>query len=203
MIGSRLFYVIVNFNQFRSDPVDIIKIWQGGLVFYGAFLFACPVVIYIIHKKHLPFWKTVDISAPSIAIGHAFGRLGCLFAGCCYGKACDLPWAMTFAHPQTLAPIGIPLHPTQIYAAICNLTIFIILMAIRSRMRFDGQLFLIYVMLYGIARSVIEIFRGDDRGGMILGMFSVAQVIGLSITIMSLMLMMYLRQRYDKANNFS
>src|SRR3989339_541590 len=118
ILGSRLFYVATSPEMFLKNPVEILKIWNGGLVFYGGFIAALVTGVIYLKVKNIPVWKTADIMAPSIALAHFFGRIGCFFAGCCYGKYCDLPWAVTFNHPDSLAPTGIPLHPTQLYEAL-------------------------------------------------------------------------------------
>ncbi|RLC16524.1 MAG: prolipoprotein diacylglyceryl transferase [Deltaproteobacteria bacterium] len=195
IVASRLFYVATNLDIFLSDPLEIFRIWKGGLVFYGAFIGALIAVVIYLKKEKMPLWKTVDILIPSLAIGHFFGRLGCLFAGCCYGKTCDLPWAITFSHPESLAPMGIPLHPTQLYSAFNNLMIFGLLCLFRPRKKFDGQLFWIYVLLYGITRSVIEIFRGDFRGQIIFGMLSISQTIGGAFAFIAIIMLIVLSRR--------
>jgi phosphatidylglycerol:prolipoprotein diacylglycerol transferase len=127
IVGSRLFYIFSNPKLFLSDPLEIFRIWNGGLVFYGGFVIALVTAILYLKRKKLSLFLTADIMAPPLALGHFFGRLGCLFAGCCYGKATDLPWAITFTNTESLAPLGVPLHPTQLYAAINNLLIFVFL----------------------------------------------------------------------------
>lgn len=124
IIGSRLFYVITTPASFIENPVDIFKIWNGGLVFYGGFILALVTAAWYVRKQHLNVWQIADVFAPSIALGQFFGRLGCFSAGCCYGKVCDLPWAVTFHDPNSLAPTNIPLHPTQLYHALGNVMIF-------------------------------------------------------------------------------
>ena len=124
ILGSRLFYVATSPEMFLRNPVEILKIWNGGLVFYGGFIAALVTGVIFLKVKNIPVWKTADIMAASVALAHFFGRIGCFFAGCCYGKHCDLPWAVTFNHPDSLAPTGIPLHPTQLYEALGNLAIF-------------------------------------------------------------------------------
>ncbi len=195
IVGSRLFYVATNPEMFFSDPLEIFKIWKGGLVFYGGFVAALITGFIYLKKANMPLWKTGDIMAPSIAVGHFLGRLGCFFAGCCYGKTSDLPWAVTFKHPETLAPIGIPLHPTQLYSAINNLIIFAVLLIFRRYKKYDGQLFWIYVLLYGITRSIIEGFRGDYRGQTILGMLSISQAIGGIMAVIAIVMMVILGRR--------
>ncbi len=195
IVGSRMFYVFTNFNMFISDPLEIFRIWNGGLVFYGGFILALITAIVFVQRKRLSLFKTSDIMAPALAIGHAIGRIGCFFAGCCYGKACDLPWAVTFTNPDSLAPANVPLHPTQLYAAAANSLIFILLWVLRSRKKFDGQIFWIYVLLYGVARSVVEIFRGDFRGDLVFGVLSISQTIGGSMVFVAVVMLVVLGKR--------
>jgi phosphatidylglycerol:prolipoprotein diacylglycerol transferase len=192
VIGSRLFYVLVNPSEFLEAPLEIFKIWKGGLVFYGGFIAAMITSIIYLRLKKISLWKTTDSIAPALAAGHFFGRLGCFSAGCCYGRACDLPWAVTFTHPETLAPIGIPIHPTQLYSAAANLVIFGFLWYFRGKKKFDGQLFWIYVLLYGISRFFIEIFRDDFRGPVFLEMLSVSQVIGIAMAAIGIVMLIIL-----------
>jgi len=146
----------------------------------------------------MPLGKTADIAAMAIPLGHFFGRIGCFFAGCCYGRTCDLPWAVSFHHHQSLAPLDTLLHPTQLYSAAANLFIFSILFAARGHKRFDGQLFWMYMLIYGIVRSLIETLRGDDRGGYLLGQLSISQTIGFSLAAVSFLVLVILNRRYRK-----
>ena len=82
IVGSRILYVLLNFHQYREDPIGVIRIWEGGLVFYGGFILAVGVTIWYVRRNELELWPVADILAPSIALGHFFGRLGCFFAGC-------------------------------------------------------------------------------------------------------------------------
>ena len=191
IIGSRFLYVAVNPGIFFSDPLEVFRVWNGGLVFYGGFIAAVAAAIIYLKKEKISIPKTSDIMAPSIAVGHFFGRMGCFFAGCCYGRVCDFPWSVKFTHPDSLAPIGIPLHPTQLYSSLNNLMIFIVLWYFRRRKKYDGQLFLIYVSLYGITRSFLEVFRGDDRGDFLFEILSVSQVLGLSMAGIAFIMLFY------------
>jgi len=193
IVGSRLFYVATNPKLYLSAPLEIFKIWNGGLVFYGGFIAALITALIYMRLKGMPIWKTADILAPSLALGQALGRMGCFFAGCCYGKACDLPWAITFTNPDTLAPIGVPVHPTQLYSAFTNLAIFTLLFSFRKRKTFDGQIFWLYVLLYAITRSIIEIFRGDFRGQLVFGVLSISQATGCLMAILAVIMIVYLR----------
>ncbi len=185
ILGARLFYVATNFNLFRSDLLEIFRIWHGGLVYYGGFISSLIVAFIYAKIKKMPVWNTADIVALVIPAGHFFGRIGCFFAGCCYGKECDLPWAVIFSHKDTLARQDILLHPTQLYAALANLIVFIFLFYFRKHKQYDGQVFWVYMLVYGIIRSIIEIFRGDERGATILDIFSISQTIGLSAAAVS------------------
>ena len=199
ILGSRLFFVLLNLDYFMAAPLDIFKIWSGGLVFYGGFIAAFATALALIRAYRLPLGKTADIAALALPLGHFLGRLGCFSAGCCYGETCELPWAVSFAHPESLAPLHTPLHPTQLYSAAANLFIFLVLFAFRKRKRFAGQLLLFYLVLYGVLRSIIEIFRGDDRGAHIFNIFSVSQALGLSVAFFSIVALVMIRRNMHKA----
>lgn len=179
LLGARLMYVIVEHKYFFANPLEIFKFWKGGLVYYGGLIFAMIVAVLYMKKKEMPVWKVADILAPSIAIGQAIGRWGCFFAGCCYGVKTGVPWAIVFTDPNSLAPLGIPLHPTQIYLSLNAVVIFSILMWLSKRKSFDGQIIWAYGVLYSIGRFLIEYLRGDDRGYAIESLFSTSQFIGI------------------------
>ena len=195
IVGSRILYVLVNWSDFRHDPFEIVRIWHGGLVFYGGFIGALIAVLWYIRRKGLPLLKTADIMAPSIAFGQFVGRIGCFFSGCCYGKTCDLPWAVIFTHAESLAPKGVPLHPTQLYSALNSLLIFLVLVGLKRHKGFEGQIFWAYVLLYAVTRSILEHFRGDERGMFIEGMLSTSQLIGLIMAVIAIAMMIILKQR--------
>ncbi len=186
ILGGRILYIIVEYKYFAANPLEMLKFWKGGLVFYGGLIGAVGVGGYLIGKYQLPFWKTGDILAPSLAIGQAIGRWGCYFAGCCYGAPTDVPWAITFTNEKSLAPLNIPLHPTQIYLSLNALAIFGVLMWLRKRKQFDGQVFLAYGILYSIGRFVIEFYRNDDRGFAVQNVLSTSQFIGIFIFALAL-----------------
>jgi phosphatidylglycerol:prolipoprotein diacylglycerol transferase len=195
LIGARLLFVFMNFAEYAAEPFRIFKIWEGGLVFYGGLLSAAAIGIWYIKRFGLPFWQVADILAPSLAIGHAMGRIGCFFAGCCYGRTCDVPWAVTFTDPQSLAPQGIPLHPTQLYS---SLSLFGFLIVLRKKKSFQGELFGTYILCYAIGRFLLEFLRGDPRGVFLGGVFSPAQVIGIPLAGISVAMLLYLRKRGTK-----
>lgn len=195
IVGSRILYVVIEWPTFVNDPVEIVRIWHGGLIFYGGFLGAVMTALWYVRKKGLPVWKTADIIAPSIAFGQFVGRLGCFSAGCCYGKPSSLPWAVTFTHPESLAPIGVALHPTQLYSSLNGLVIFGLLTWLKRVKRFQGQIFWTYVLLYSVTRSIIEFFRGDDRGILLGGMISISQFIGVIAAAIAVAMIVVLTRR--------
>lgn len=164
LFGARLTYVMLNWASFRTDILSVFKIWEGGLVFYGGFLAALGATWVFAQKKSIPFLKLTDLVAPALALGHAIGRLGCFMAGCCYGKPSILPWSVTFRHPESLAPLGIPLHPTQTYEALGNLILFGILFLLLAKKWKTGTTTSAYLIGYGVMRFFLEFFRGDERG---------------------------------------
>ena len=140
--------------------------------------------------------------APGIALGHVVGRFGCLFAGCCYGKPTTMPWGITFTDPFAAAnvgtPLGVPLHPTQLYEAGAELLILVVLLLDRTRRagRSPGRTFWLYMLLYAISRFIIEFFRGDERGTV--GMFSTSQFISIVLAPLAIVMLVYL-SRVDDA----
>lgn len=193
LIGSRLFYVFDNWDEFRDQPISIFYFWRGGLVFYGGLIGAFLVGLWYVKKSHLKFTLLADLVAPSIALGQAIGRLGCFSAGCCYGKPTEILWAVTFKDPHTLAPRDIPLHPTQLYESLATFSIFLILIVMRRQERFQGKLFWYYLLFYATARFIIEFFRGDPRGWTIPQILSPAQA--LSILAAGLAIFMLKRKK--------
>jgi phosphatidylglycerol---prolipoprotein diacylglyceryl transferase len=160
MLGGKLFHVIFFWNDFIAAwHAEGLRSLREGFVFYGGFIVASLTAVAYARLKRLPLAKLADVFAPAIALGHAFGRLGCFFNGCCYGKACAFPWAVKFPQPHLMA--GIPVHPTELYEALGLLAIFSGLTAFYRRKRFDGQVWWLYVLSYGALRFLVEFFRGD------------------------------------------
>lgn len=193
IVGSRLLYIVVEYKEYISNPLRIFKVWEGGLVFYGGFIMAMAVVIIYIRKHEMNLWKVGDILAPSVAIGQGVGRLGCFFAGCCYGRETDVLWAVIFKDPNTLAPMDVHIHPTQLYDSANGFIIFAILLILRKFKKFDGQLFWTYTLLYAVGRFIVEIFRGDERGFVIESFLSTSQFIAIPLFIVSLAMLIKLK----------
>lgn len=193
IVGSRLLYIVVEYKEYISNPLRIFKVWEGGLVFYGGFIMAMAVVIIYIRKHGMNLWKVGDILAPSVAIGQGVGRLGCFFAGCCYGRETDVPWAVIFKDPNTLAPMDVHIHPTQLYDSANGFIIFTALIILRKFKKFDGQLFWTYTLLYAVGRFIVEIFRGDERGFVIESFLSTSQFIAIPLFAVSIIMMIKLK----------
>jgi len=202
IIGARIFYIFEYHSFYFKHPFEIFKIWKGGLVFYGGLIFGIIAVIINVKRYKLNLWKIGDIFLVALPLGQFFGRLGCLSAGCCYGKPCNLPWAIKFTNEEALAPKNIYLHPTEIYHALANLTIFFILFFYykKGNKKFDGEIALLYGMLYSIGRFIIEFYRGDYRGH--IWIFSIPQIISIIIFWISLIIY-FIKRRKSNEKTFS
>jgi phosphatidylglycerol---prolipoprotein diacylglyceryl transferase len=195
LVGAKLLLLVVDFDQFRRSPGELLSLARSGGVFYGGLILAVSVAFWYIARHRMPFWTTCDVFAPGIALGHVTGRLGCLAAGCCYGRPTDVAWGITFTNPLAASVVGTPLnirlHPTQLYEAGAELLILILLLITERRGRpFSGRTFWGYMLLYAISRYIIEFYRGDPRG-MLLGM-STSQVISLVLAPLSLAMLAWL-----------
>jgi len=199
IIGARLLYVAINGGYYLRHPAEIIAVWNGGLVYYGGVAGgAVASVIYLLPRR-LPAWQYADLVAPAAALGQGIGRWGCLAAGCCYGKPTGVPWAIHFHDAASLAPTGVGLHPTQIYDSLAGFTLFAILWAFRRHKRFDGQVMLLYLALYSVARTTVELFRGDGERGLVLhGTLSTSEIISAGVILAAAILYLY-RQRAARA----
>ena len=178
IVGSLVFYVITNWGEFRDDPVSVVFFWRGGLVFYGGLIFAFAAGLWYVRNNRLPFRRLADLTAPSIALGQALGRLGCFAAGCCFGAPASVPWAVTFRDPESLAPQGVPLHPAQLYESAAAFAIFFILRRMRLNPKYEGKIFWFYLFFYSTSRYIIEFYRNDPRGWVIPDFLSSAQAVG-------------------------
>src|SRR6476469_1886972 len=178
-----------------SDPSELITLARSGGVFYGGLILAVSVALWYIRKIGLPLWTTCDVFAPGIALGHVVGRFGCFFAGCCWGKPTDVPWAITFTNPYAAAnvgtPLNVPLHPTQLYEAGAEALILGLLLFTERRGRtYPGRTFWLYMLLYAISRFIIEFYRGDERGTV--WIFSTSQFISVLLAPLSIVMLVYL-----------
>jgi len=161
-VGGRLAYVLGwEPELFWQDPLGVFAVWRGGLALHGGLLAGFAAALWFCRSRRLKTWALADVFAPAIILGQGIGRLGCFLSGDAYGRPTDLPWAVVFSSPGALAPLGVPLHPVQLYEFALDLFLFAALWIFRRRARFDGQLFLIYAAGYGLIRLVTEVFRGD------------------------------------------
>jgi phosphatidylglycerol:prolipoprotein diacylglycerol transferase len=161
LAGARTVYVVSYWDRdFAGRPwFEAFQVWRGGLVFYGGLIGGTLAAMLRLKWLRLPMWRVGDCLAPGIAMGHAFGRIGCLFNGCCYGHPANVPWAIRF--PKGTLPLDVPVHPTQIYESLLNLGLAGALAWFHGRRRFDGQVFALYLVAYAFVRSFTEWFRGD------------------------------------------
>lgn len=183
IIGSRLLDVILKWDYFSQHPLEIFMVWKGGLAFQGGLILGLLAVLFYIYRHQMPLWTTLDIMSLAMPWGQFIGRLGCFMAGCCFGKECHLPWAVTFNHPETLALRGVPLHPTQLYESFLSLGVFFFLLWFRHRQTFPGQILGVYFLLAGTVRFVVEFWRGDERGPVLFGGMASTQVIALGLAL--------------------
>jgi len=183
--GARFYYVLAsNPIYFFRHPLDIFAIWRGGLALHGGLIGGILAGLWFCRRRGLAFWSFADLLTPSIMLGQAVGRGACTLNGCSFGKPTTLPWAITFTDPAAQAPHNVPLHPTQFYEMAADFLVFLVLWNYRKKTRFEGQLFLTYVIVYAVVRFLLEFFRGDSL--LIAGMFPVPQVFSALIFVAGL-----------------
>jgi len=192
-VGGKLFFYLERPSYFLANPELMLHNFSGGFVFYGSFITIIPFVIWYLKKYKIPVFPMLDILAITTLIVHSIGRLGCFFGGCCYGKPTSAITGIIF--PRTN---GVHVHPTQLYEITALLTIMAILLYIKKRQQFKGQLFLLYIIFYAIARSVLELFRGDKRGFVIDGILSHSQFIGIILILITLFIYQKIKINYLK-----
>jgi len=184
LAGARLYFVLVSEPlEYLRHPWEILAIWNGGMSLHGGLLGGLLAGFWFTRSHRLPFWRFADTVTPSIMLGQAVGRMACVLNGCSYGKPTLLPWAITFTNPNSAAPHNVPLHPTQFYELSTDLALFGLLWLLRKRLSFDGQLFLLYWMSYGLARLILESFRGDSL--MVGGLIPVPQLASAVIILLA------------------
>jgi len=201
LVGAKLLLFVVDFRRYTSHPRDLMELLRSGGVFYGGLIAAVVVALVYLRRHRLPLWTTTDVFAPGIALGHVVGRLGCLMAGCCFGRPASVPWAITFRDPAAMAnvgtPLGVPLHPTQLYEAGAEALILAFLLAFERRGRpFPGRTFWSYMLLYGLSRFVIEFYRGDSRG-MVFDVLSTSQFVSVILVPLAIVMLVVLGRRPD------
>ncbi len=209
IVGARVLYVIVQFREFDS-VLGPFKIWQGGLVAYGGMIGGFLASWYNCRRRGIPLLQWADASAPSVLLGTAITRVGCLLFGCDYGRRTDLPWGIRFPRTapawedhlhngwiQSESLSSLPIHPTQVYEMIVGLLVFGLCMLLRRWRKFSGLPFIGWVVGYGIGRPIVEFFRDDDQRGNV-GPLSTSQFIGIVATCLGLALLAVLVRRYRR-----
>ena len=195
-LGAKLLLFVVEWDHIVQNPAFALTLLRSAGVFYGGLILALVAAFWYMRRHRMPLWTTCDAFAPGIALGQAVGRIGCLLAGCCYGKPTGLPWGITFTSPIASAnsgtPLDVALHPTQLYESAVALLILGILLLIERRRRFfPGQTFWTYLLLYPVARFTIEFFRGDPRGT-VFDLLSTSQFVSALLIPLSLIMLVRL-----------
>ncbi len=179
-MGGKILYIIVNFKLFLQDPLT--HLGSEGFVVYGGIIVGIFSIFVYCRIKKLSFLSYMDMMSPAVMINQGFGRIGCFMAGCCHGRPTTSAFSVTFTDPHCLAPTGVPLIPTQPISAVFDLCVAAFLFAIQRKVKYRGTVSGLYLMLYGVGRFVIEIFRGDlDRGTV--GNLSTSQFISIFMVI--------------------
>jgi len=191
ILGAKILYIINDWSYYTAHPADIFSVntLQAGGVFSGGLVAALLAAAWYIRKHHLPALATCDAFAPGLAIGHAIGRIGCFSAGCCWGKPTTAWWGVTFTNPIANELVGTPLghalEPTQLFEAAVELANFFFLTWLLTRKRFDGQVFAAYLILYGVARYLLEFLRDDPGRGSVFGGFMTGtQLISICLVVL-------------------
>ena len=196
VVGARAAEVLTNWAHYAAHPAQIIRVDQGGLVYYGGFILACLAVIAFARRRRDPLWALADYAVVGLPLGHALGRVGCFINGCCYGLPTTLPWAVRF--PDTHESHGVPVHPTQLYEAAYNLLLFGVLLAFYLRRRPPaGRVFALYLLLYPPFRLLVEFIREEPRNGFGL---TAAQMTSLPLLLAGLALWWFLGRRTRAAH---
>ena len=188
--GAKLMMFLIDIPYYTQHPGEIFSLGtlQAGGVFYGGLIAALAVAVWYMRKTRLPGWKTADVFAPAIALGHGVGRIGCFSAGCCWGVECHRPWAVTFtspvAHDLVGVPLHLPIHPTQLYEAFAEFAIFAFLYWRSRKPHGDGGIIGAYLMLYSTARFTVEFFRVHEQGNVLGGALDASQWISAGLFLL-------------------
>jgi phosphatidylglycerol---prolipoprotein diacylglyceryl transferase len=175
LAGAKVWLILADWEYYRQNPGDIFSMstLQAGGVWYGGLITAAVVLVLYAWRAKLTFAQLGDVYAAPLALGHGIGRLGCFSAGCCYGRPTTLPWGVIFTNPYAHqivgTPLGVPLHPTQLYEAAAEFINVFILFRLGVGKRPPGQVIGAYAFLYGLTRFTVEFFRGDPGRTPILG----------------------------------
>lgn len=180
-IGGKVFFFFENPSYYIHHLGKLLS--GNGFVFFGSLLFSIPTMLWFFKRNKIPTLPMLDVMAIVTCIVHGFGRIGCFMAGCCHGTPTDSPLSIVFTDPICQAkPLNTPLHPTQLYESGFIFLLLSFLLWLKGRKKFDGQIFLLYLIFYAIGRSLLEILRGDEeRGFIIQNIISHSQFISLIV----------------------
>jgi phosphatidylglycerol:prolipoprotein diacylglycerol transferase len=196
-VGGKLLFYLEKPAYYFGDFDNIRRNFRQGFVFYGSLIFALPTVIWYVRKEKWPVWSFLDLIAITATIIHGCGRLGCFFAGCCYGLPTDGWFGITFSDSLSQAePLNTPLHPSQLYEFSFILCVFLLLTQLKRHEIFKGRLIFVYIICYATGRGILELFRGDiERGFIIDGILSHSQFISLLLIAGSIGALLYLKKK--------
>jgi phosphatidylglycerol:prolipoprotein diacylglycerol transferase len=162
LVGARLWYVIFSDPAaYLARPWEILALWHGGLSVHGALFAGLVAAVWFVRRRSLPFWRSADAVVPGLILGQTVGQIACLLNGDTFGKPTTLPWVIVFTHPAAMAPLGVPLHPIQVYELLAYGAVFLVVQRVARTARREGSAVLTYATLYGVARLAMEFFRGD------------------------------------------
>ena len=196
IIGAKVLYIIVNireiweYRRLLTENPSLYLQWllSGGFVFYGGLLGGVASVYFYCRKYKIPFFEAMDLFAPTIALTHAIGRIGCFLAGCCYGKHTDGPFGVTFRE-SPVAPNNTPLFPVQLLESSLNFALCAVLLLYAKKSRTPGRVIGLYLSIYAVMRFFLEFLRSDSARGLVFGV-STSQIIGLLILPIGLYLLL-------------
>jgi len=191
LIGAKALLAIRSPQEYLTSFAALRALVSSAGDFYGGFIGGLiAAALFFARHPGVPFWRSADIAAPAIALGQAIGRIGCFMAGDDYGRPTSVPWAVTFTDPLAGsiggAPLGVALHPVQLYESVVCLALFGLLLWLARRWHRDGDIIAAYTLLYAVARFVLEFFRGDaDRGFVFGGLLSTSQFIAIAMFVLA------------------
>jgi phosphatidylglycerol:prolipoprotein diacylglycerol transferase len=194
IVGARIAYVLANLEYYADNPLSVIRVDQGGLVFYGGFLGGGAAVWALARRRGEPVLGLLDFVLTALPLGHALGRIGCFLNGCCYGRPTDAPWGIVQRYVDAA-----PRHPVQLYEAAGNLLLYVLLLRLYRWKHRDGQVVAVYLLIYPLLRFAFEWLRGDERvrwAGM-----TAAQWSSIALLLVGAWFWSLTGRRYDSAHN--
>lgn len=184
IIGARIYFIAFSdLAYYLKRPWEILAIWHGGIGVIGSLAGGLLVALWFCRKKRIPLLRFADVLAPAAALGQTLGQFACLSNGDSYGRPTDLPWAITYTDPRSFAPLNVPLHPIEIYEMAAYFLVFLAVWATRKWFKADGSSLLVYLAAYGVARFLVEFFRGHPA--VIAGGIPAAQIVGVALVLTS------------------